>query len=112
MIDETTAIEAELQSALSAEVSATLTGPPEPEDRDPDRIARIKALAKQFHRNAASLVLAAHRLGLELKALRDETPYGDWEKRFDTDLTFITQRRANDFIALSREKGFSGVDEV
>ncbi len=69
---------------------------------EPDRIARIKALCGQFHKNATELVLVAYRAGRELMALRDETPYAQWEKRFDTELTFITKRHANNFIAVAR----------
>ena len=88
MTDEITTVEAGLKSALSADISATLATPLGPEaldtrlaakrlnagvrprrvsreDRESDRIARMKALCGQSRKNTTELLLVAHRLGLE-----------------------------------------------
>ena len=102
MTDQTTTDQATLQSALCADVSATVDNPLGPEACEADRIARIKVLERRAQENNNELARLLHRLGRELKALRDQTEYGRWEKLFDTELTFISKRRANDYIALAQ----------
>lgn len=78
-----------------------------------DRIRRVEALHGQFRRGTTDLMVLAHRLGIELEALRNETRHGEWEKLFESRLTFIGLRTAYKYIKLARafktEDQFAGL---
>jgi hypothetical protein len=68
-----------------------------------ERLQRIEGLHGQLRRGTIELLVAAYRLGLELKALRDDTPYREWNRLCLTRLVFVGKRRTiNDYIALAR----------
>jgi len=71
---------------------------------------RIEALHTQLRKSTNDLLLVAYRLGLELKALREQSRHGQWEKLFTTRVAFIGLRRAYD--ALNLAEAFQGEDHL
>jgi hypothetical protein len=91
-----------LKSEIISDFRAASPTSPATPVQEAARITKIRTLSDQFRRNGAELAMIAHRLGCELMALRDESPHGQWEKRFASDLAFITKRHANNCIALAQ----------
>jgi hypothetical protein len=76
-----------------------------------ERLQRIEALHGQLRKGTIDLLLAAYRLGAELRTLRDDAPYRGWKRLCLTRLAFVGKPRTiNDYIALAR--AFPGEDAL